>query len=194
MLRRTRNIMQDLSHYASPKAKLSQMVKKGEVTRLCRGVYSTSPDDPKLPAAQLILSPSYISFETALSYHQMIPENVYAIISAGFDLKKEKKFNTPYGLYWFRYTPSSTFASGQYFATEKGYGFRMATREKALCDLLYKIRGMRSFSAIENLLFEDLRIDDEDIHSLDWKFIEELAPLYHSTTLDTLITWKRHIS
>ncbi len=90
----TRNIMFGIRDYASLKAKLTQIVKKGAVTRLCRGVYSTFSDDPRLPAAQFMLSPSYIPFETALSYYQMIPERVFAVISAGYELKEEKTGNT----------------------------------------------------------------------------------------------------
>lgn len=187
--------MFDLRDYSSPRAKLTQMVKKGEITRLCRGVYSTSSEDPRLPAAQFILSPSYISFETALSYYQMIPERVYAVISAGYGLNKEKKWDTPFGLYWFRYIPEKVFPLGQYFAMEQGYGLRMATREKALCDMLYKIRGIRSLSAIEDLLLDDLRVDEEVLQTLNWDSVEELIPLYHSTTLDSLARWRvKHLS
>jgi len=42
--------------------------------------------------------PRYIPFETALSYHQKIPERVYAVTSAGYGLKKEKKRDTLFGL------------------------------------------------------------------------------------------------
>lgn len=90
--------MFDIRDYSSPGAKLTQMVKKGEITQLCRGVYSTLTEDPRLPAAQFMLSPSNVSFETALSYYQMIPERVHAVISAGYELKKEKRWNTPFGL------------------------------------------------------------------------------------------------
>jgi len=65
----------------------------------------------------------------------------------------------------------------------------MATREKALCDVLYKIRGIRSLSAIEDLLPDDLRIDEEVLQTLNWNSVEDLVPLYHSTTLDSLVRW-----
>jgi len=81
MLKTRSHIMYELRDYASPKAKLTQMIKNGEVIQIRRGVYATSKDDPKFPAASMISSPSYISFQTALAYHQMIPERVYQIMT-----------------------------------------------------------------------------------------------------------------
>ena len=171
------------------------MVKKGEITRLCRGVYSTSSEDPRLPAAQFILSPSYISFETALSYYQMIPERVYAVISAGYGLKKEKKWGHAVRPVLVSLYPEKVFPLGS--VLRHGTGIRTAhgDTEKALCDMLYKIRGIRSLSAIEDLLLDDLRVDEEVLQTLNWDSVEELIPLYHSTTLDSLARWRvKHLS
>ena len=63
---KTRDIlMYELQNYASPKSKLTRMIKKGEVIQVCRGVYIISLDDPRYPIASMIHSPSYISFQTA---------------------------------------------------------------------------------------------------------------------------------
>ena len=75
-------LMDHLKPYASPRAKLTQMIKSGEIIKVRRGLYVWPP-----PAswslktlANKIYGPSYISFEYALSYHQMIPERVEMII------------------------------------------------------------------------------------------------------------------
>lgn len=175
------------------KSKLTQMIKNEEIIQICRGVYATSPTDPHLPIAGMIYSPSYISFETALAYYQMIPERVHAIKSVGFRLKKEKHFDTPFGHYSFHYLPSALFPLALEPAQEDGYGFRIATKEKALCDTLYKIRGIKGPKAIDMLLFEDLRFEREDIEELDWNLLKELIPLYHSKTLSSLSKWKENI-
>jgi len=185
-------LMYELRSYASPKSKLTHMIKKGEVIHIVRGVYATSAEDPRLPAASMIYSPSYISFETALSYHQMIPERVHAVTSAGFRLKKEKHFDTPFGRYSFLYIPEDVFPMALEPAQEQGHGFRLATKEKALTDTLYKIRGIKSMKAVESLLFEDLRLDTDEVLNLDWTTIRSLVPSYHSTTLQTLLTWRIH--
>jgi len=184
-------IMYELQNYASPKSKLTRMIKRGDVIQVCRGVYITSPDDPRYPIASMIQSPSYISFYTALSYYQLIPERSYAIMSAGFRLTKEKTFNTPIGRYSFHYLPDPVFPLALTPAQENGYGFRLATPEKALCDTLYKIRSISTIIAIESLLFEDLRMEKEAVQALDWSVIIQLVPIYHSTTLQTLLRWKK---
>jgi predicted transcriptional regulator of viral defense system len=166
------------------------MIKKGQIIPIVRGVFATSPEDPRLPAASLIYNPSYISFETALAYHQMIPERVHQVKSAGFRLKKEKHFDTPFGRYSFLYIPESVFPWALQPAQDQGHGFRLATKEKALLDTLYKIRGVKSMKVLESLLFEDLRLEKDIVLKLDWATIQNLVPLYSSTTLHTLVKWR----
>ncbi|MXI87770.1 type IV toxin-antitoxin system AbiEi family antitoxin domain-containing protein [Sphaerochaeta halotolerans] len=193
MLKTREYVMYELSSYASPKAKLTQMIKKGEIIQIIRGVYADSLSDPHLPVAGMIYSPSYISFETALAYHQMIPERVYEMKSAGFRLNKEKHYETPFGRYSFLYIPESVFPWALDTGQEQGHGFRLATPEKALLDTLYKIRKIQSKKAIQDLLFDDLRLSEDQVYALDWEMMSSLAPLYHSTTLQTLLRWKEHV-
>ena len=107
MLKTRDYVMYELRSYASPKSKLTQMIKKGEIIQIVRTVYADSLSDPKLAAASMIYSPCYISFESALAYHQMRAERVFEVKSAAFQLKKEKHFDTPFGRYSFLYTRSS---------------------------------------------------------------------------------------
>ena len=190
MLKTREFLMYELRSYASPKSKLTNMIKKGQIIPIVRGVFATSPDDPRLPAASLIYNPSYVSFETALAYHHMIPERVHQIKSAGFRLKKEKHFDTPFGRYSFLYIPETVFPWALEPAQDQGHGFRLATKEKALLDTLYKIRGIKSLKALESLLFEDLRLEEDIVLTLDWASIRNLVPLYRSTTLQTLVRWR----
>jgi predicted transcriptional regulator of viral defense system len=53
--------------------------------------------------AQNIYGPSYISFESALSYHQLIPEAVYTVTSASS--KRAREFSTPLGIFAFTQVP-----------------------------------------------------------------------------------------
>lgn len=195
MLKTYRDVMYDLRDYASPKSKLTQMIKKGEIIRIARGVYAESTNDPRMPVARmLLLSPSYISFETALAWHSMIGERVYAIKSVGFRLNKDKVFDTPFGRYSFHYLPEDLFPSALMHAQEQGYGFRIATAEKALLDTLYKIRGIsQTKKGILDLIYADLRIDYERLHQLDWDAISILAPLYKSSTINTLMKFRKQL-
>jgi len=186
-------VMYDLRSYASPKAKLTQMIRKGEIIRIARGVYADSFDDPRLPVTGMLVSPSYVSFETALGYYGFIPERVHAIKSAGFNLNKEKRFDTPFGLYTFHYIPRNVFPLALTPAEEQGHGFRLAQKEKALLDTLYKIRGITTKKGISDLLFEDLRINELVFEELDWELLSALAPYSRSTTINTLIRLGRYI-
>ena len=53
--------------------------------------------------------------------------------------------------------------------------------------MLYLKYPVRSIKDLKYLLFEDLRIDEEELFSLDKDFINEIAPLYHSNTLNTFL-------
>lgn len=54
---------------------------------------------------------------------------------------------------------------------EQGHGFRLATKEKALLDTLYKIRSVTSKKDIDVLVFFDLRLETSPIHSTRERFI-----------------------
>jgi len=190
MLKTYKDVMYELKSYASPKSKLTQMIKKGEIIRIARGVYADSINDPRLPVSQMLIWPSYVSFETALAYHGMIPERVYAIKCVGFRLNKDKIFNTPFGRYSFHYLPEELFSSALIQAEEQGHGFRIARAEKALLDTLYKIRGLGTKKAMQDLILDDLRIDPDCLKELDWEVISILGPLYRSTTINNLIRYK----
>jgi len=91
---------------------LKRALAAGEVVRVHRGLYCLAARylrqkvDP-LVLAQRIFGPSYISLETALSYHGWIPEAVYAITSTSMDRSRE--FNTPLGHFSFTRVPQKTF-------------------------------------------------------------------------------------
>lgn len=79
---------QDLSHLLraseiSLRFLLTRAVKRGDVVKLRRGVYSLAFPLPfELEVANALYRPSYLSFAFALSYYHIIPESVYTITSA----------------------------------------------------------------------------------------------------------------
>ena len=79
-----------LGDVSDKRGKIARMIDSGELIRLRRGVYATRRDLNPLCFAASIYGPSYISFETALSYYGLIPEAVYEVISA--TLKRPKEF------------------------------------------------------------------------------------------------------
>lgn len=84
--------------------------------------------------ANRIYSPSYVSFESALSYYRLIPEGVYTITSA--TSLKTQQFMTAIGTFAYRrLKPELMF--GYRFVESDGRLIKMARPEKLLLDYLY---------------------------------------------------------
>jgi hypothetical protein len=115
----------------------------------------------------------------------LIPERVTAVTSASYGKHKSKKYETPLGLFTFQDVLKDVFRHCLELREESN-GYLFATAEKALCDTLYKIQPAGSLKNLENLLFNDLRIDMEVFENLDKEMILFLCRLYKSTNLNLL--------
>jgi hypothetical protein len=184
-------LMERYKNYASPKSKITQMVKTGALIKVRRGLYLDSEETNYSikTLANLICYPSYISFEYALSYYQMIPERVEIVTSASFQKNKNKVFLTPVGTFYYFYLDPFIYHYGIDRLEECGHSFFIATREKALLDTLSKIKGLRSVKAMQSLLMDDLRINESIFPELDWKEIFNLSTKYHQRNGRTLVEW-----
>ncbi len=190
----THNVLvQQLKSYKSPKAKITTMIKKGEIALLKRGFYSTSPSDDLLSISAFLFPNSYVSFETALSLYGLIPERVYETTCAGFDLKHNIVYSNERGRFSYQYIPKKVFSLGLTLEKNETGAFLLASPEKALCDELYKRRNIKTISQVEELLFENLRLE-VSIRDLNWKEISLMIPKYHSTTLESLLRWRNYDS
>lgn len=124
--------------------------KKGYITRLKRGLYAFfdhKPDD--FIIANKLYFPSYISLDTALSYHDIIPESVYSITSVTTKSTREfEAFNLN-----FSYKKIKKQAFTGYIPQKiLGHIVYIATPEKALADFLYFIHlGKRDFNERLNI-------------------------------------------
>ena len=148
--------------------------RQGKLLRLRRGVYAFGEKYRKksinlYSAAQLIYGPSYISFESALSYHGIIPEAVYSVTSASMD--RAKDFRTPVGVFSYRPVNSNVFLAGVKRETEGREVFLIASPFRALADIMYA-RG-KKWKNPEDAA-EDLRLDTEEITSDDVSLIDEI--------------------
>ena len=158
---------------------LKRAVASGEVWRLHRGLYSLSerytrnPIDP-LELAQRIHGPSYVSLETALSYHGWIPEGVQAVTSVS--LGRTRSFNTPVGLFSFTRVPQRRLLSGvRRVSGEGGAAFFLATPLKALADLVY-VQGHDWRTAAP--VMDSLRVDIESLAAVTGELFDEVASAY----------------
>jgi predicted transcriptional regulator of viral defense system len=121
---------------------LYRYARKGFITRAKRGLY-VFPDNlpPDLYVANKLYEPSYISLEFALSYHRVIPENVYEITSV--TPKTTQKFETLGKSYSYHRIIKKAF-TGYAVQKQKGFSFVIADAEKAFVDTLYfRLRSKR---------------------------------------------------
>jgi predicted transcriptional regulator of viral defense system len=180
MIKTTAMLVEELKEYVNPTAKIRRLVDSGELVSVVRGLYETDADIPGYYLAPIIYGPSYLSFEFALAYYSLIPEAVYNFTSATFEKKKAKQYETPYGTFTYRDVPSEAYPIGIVLHSENGYGFQIASPEKAICDELYKISPVSNRNELESLLFEDLRIDREQFSKLNMTYLFEIATFYHT--------------
>ena len=187
----TLSLMDSLKGYASPKSKLTTMIKSGEVIPIRRGLYvrGGGASYSIRTLANKIYGPSYISFEYALSYYGFIPERVENVTSAVFNKNKNKAFRTPAGSFFYRSIPNSVYYQEVTRREENGHPFLIASREKTLCDTVYKYRTIKSFSHLSHLFYSDLRLDPETLSELDVRILEKLSPLYGKRILSLFAEW-----
>ena len=188
----TNNIIKNnLTNYSNKNCKLSRDVKNGKLIKIKNGLYETNNNTPGYLLAGSIYGPSYISFEYALSFYNLIPERVSTITCATFDKKKKKKYNNYFGIFTYRDIPKDAYPEEILLKKEGDYSYQIATPEKALCDKLYTLSPINNYFNLENILYNDLRIDEEEFNKLDIKKIEKLSNLYHSTNINLLAKYMR---
>ncbi len=174
-------------NYSNINQKISLETRKGNLTRIKRGLYTDNLDQDAPIIANICYSPSYLSFEYALSFHGLIPEYVSTYTSAVFGKKNSKRYRTDDAIFEYRSIPDRVFPEGILFLKNSNdMYYKIATKEKALCDTLYSKYPVRSLAALNILLFEDMRIDENEFSALDFDLIAQIAPGYHSSTLSML--------
>ena len=114
---------------------LSYNSKRNRIIKLKKKLYSfkINPLNPYL-IANLVYKPSYISFETALSYYHVIPETVYSITSATSQTSRNWTIKNIDYLY--RKIKKSAYC-GYSLKSIEGDLVLIATPEKALADYCY---------------------------------------------------------
>jgi len=168
-----------LSRYRSPKDKITAMEKQQQLIRIKKGLYIVAPQNgmdaiSRELIANHLYGPSYVSLESALSYHNLIPERVYPVRSV--TMKRAKKYDTPVGAFDYRTVSSDYYSIGiQQQFSENKTTFLIASPEKALCDMIVLSSGLRlqSAKAVKIYLEEDLRIDLHEKRSWNTPIVRE---------------------
>lgn len=118
------------------RAFLSFHSKRNSFKRLKKGVYIVSSNPPSsFEIANYLQKPSYVSFETALSFYGVIPETVYTITSATTGLSKE--FNLYGQNYRYNKIKKELFFGYEPARARNDRVILIADREKAVLDYIY---------------------------------------------------------
>ncbi|WP_448700873.1 hypothetical protein ACFGVR_02295 [Mucilaginibacter sp. AW1-3] len=187
-------LMSFLKDYKRPNDKLKALKAEGVIVSIKKGLYiagpkisSSKPENALL--ANQIYGPSYVSLETALSYHGLIPERVYE--TASMTTKTSKEFNTPAGLFTYTHLPLPYYAFGlNLVKLSSDQGAIIASPEKALCDKIVSTSGvlLRGTAQAKAYLLEDLRIEESSLKRLDLKNIYSwITDAPKKESLETLI-------
>ena len=154
----TLRMRHELPDIADRRGKIARMINSGELISLRRGLYARRRNIDALGLAGPIYGPSYVSFETALAKHGMIPESVIETISA--TTKRGALFTNDFGRFRYIPVPKAVYPVGVCLVTSSDVPFLIASPTKALCDRIACEGGFRSLADVDHWL-KDMRVDFE---------------------------------
>lgn len=184
------SVLEDKSEDAK-KALLKRACQKGDLIRVRNGLYLIGEKKRKtsfssFQIANLIIEPSYISLESALSYYGLIPEAVYTTTSV--TTKNSLELKTPVGLFSFSYLKTEHFNFGFYSYKSGSDRILIATPLKALID--YIVLMKKNYKTVEDLE-EDLRLDFDEFKNyknfVNKEKINEMLSIYKSYRIQVIL-------
>lgn len=148
---------------AEVRRQLSRWVKAGKLHQIRRGLYVLAPPWAKTAANPLALAarlvvPSYVSLQSALAYHGLIPESVPVVTS--ITTRRPGRFETDLGTFTYRHIHRNLFWGYEQVIVDTDQPAYMAKPEKALLDLVHLTPG-----PIDASFLRELRLSWSDIDS-----------------------------
>lgn len=179
--------------FRAPRNKIQSLCRSGEIIRVKKGLYvpgTRSGEEPTvdpLVLSGLIYGPSYVSLETALSWHGLIPERIEEITC--MTSKRAKVFRTPVGRFTYAPISEDAFPIGIRLESGKGGSWYLAEPEKALCDRIAQVKGLEAMRDVPAVLGESLRIDLADLGELRVELVLEIALHYRRKNITAFARW-----
>jgi len=173
------------------KALINRAFKAGEIQKLKPGLYclagpyQSNPPHPFVLAG--LLHPlSYVSLESALRYHGLIPEAVYQTTCA--TQERSRVFTTPRGRFSFVRIPGKTPPAGVQFVPLDGQaGVMVASPWRAIADLVYSRREINAKKNGLDFLTGSLRMEPEDLAGLDQRELPGIIRGFRSRRVKTCL-------
>ncbi len=155
-------------------------IKKGYLVILKRGLYYISLAQKNQPydlyeIGQAIYGPSYVSLESALSYHGWIPEAVYSTTLV--TIKRNKDFANPVGYFSYAHIPQLSFYDEVKRIESNGAVFLMAEPWKAIADYIYVHK--KKWLTLQDL-YLDMRIEIDILKKSNISSIKKIIRTYPS--------------
>ncbi len=168
-------------------SQIKRALKEGYLVRLRKGLYRQgqylNKDKPhSFEMSQYIHWPSYVSLESALSYHELIPEAVYGTTSV--TTTRSLQYQNEFGVFSYRTLPKKNFFMGVTRVVEHQNIFMIATPWKAITDYLYCYKKDWTTLAPFN---ESLRIELSELPQLSSDFANALGAYYNSKRIHTFL-------
>ena len=170
--------------------RLYEWQKKGYIKKIIKGYYVFT--DVKLnenilfKIANKIYKPSYISFESALYYYNLIPEIIYSITSAS--TRRTYEFNSSITRFYYR-----TLKKEYFFGYKIIDNIKIASIEKAIVDYFY----IKKDSLINQDDFSSIRINkDECISKINEKELYKILTRFNKKSLtiniENFLNWIKY--
>jgi len=146
-------LLNALREYARPRDRITALLRRGEIVRVKKGIYVFGEGSGARPfsrevLANLLFGPSYLSLDSALYHHGLIPERPAAVTSVACG--RPRRFSTPVGLFIYRPLSLVAYRIGiDQALSATGRPFLIATPEKALADKVHDERGTALLSLCE---------------------------------------------
>lgn len=169
---------------------VARAIESGEIIRLKPGLYCLSKEfrktDPHpFAIAGILYPPSFVSLETALSYHGLIPEAVYQVASVS--LKRTTRFDTQLGNFSYDCIPSKPFFAGvSSIEVQKNSWVYVASALRAIADIIY-LRKIEWKEHGLKFLTDSMRIYKEDLSSMDFSPAKDILDGFKSRRVRTYI-------
>ena len=172
----------------SCQSRIKRATQAGLLMHIKRGLYCLSercgvnPPHP-FELAQFIDGPSYISLESALSFHHLIPEAVYTTTCV--TTQRNKIVRTRLGRFTYQRLPTNYFFYCEVMLIEDGdYRYYVASPWKALCDYVY---CNKKTEVTFSFLFDSLRIEPEELPIVSPTTLTILKNFYRNNRVDQFI-------
>lgn len=148
---------------AGIRQQLSRWRDRGAIIQLRRGVYTLAEPYRRVEAhpfvlANAICGPSYVSLQSALRYHDLIPENVPTTTS--ITTRRASSYATDLGHHIYRHLSPKYFWGYESVEVRTGQHAWVATASKALLDLVHLVAGGDQEDYLRSLRLQNLETFD----------------------------------